>query len=117
MPHVAVVMGGKTYRLACDEGQEAHLHRLAAHVDAKLQELQGQFGDIGPERLSVMAALMIADQLSEAQAQIASLQNELREAQSLASQAVDIEVRLQTAYSAVEMVTQRLEALGLRLNG
>jgi cell division protein ZapA len=117
MPHVAVVMGGKTYRLACDEGQEGHLHRLAALVDGKLQELQGQFGEIGPERLSVMAALMMADQLTEAQTLVSSLKEELAQAQSLAEQAVDMEVRLQTAYKAVEGVTQRMEALGLRLNG
>ena len=57
MAQVAVTIGGRTYRLACNEGEEEHLESLARVVDSKFDTIHKSFGEIGDQRLIVMAAL------------------------------------------------------------
>lgn len=76
MAHVTVTIAGRAYRMACDDGQEAHLTRLGEEVDARIDQLRAAFGEIGDQRLSVMAAITIADELSEARRKIRSLEQE-----------------------------------------
>ena len=66
MAQVSVTIGGRAYRLACNPGEEAHLEALARGVDEKIKAMRASFGEIGDQRLVVMAALTIADELSEA---------------------------------------------------
>jgi len=61
-----VVINGRSYRVACDDGQEDHLRQLAEYVDRRVAELVDAVGQVGESRLLVMAALLIADDLSEA---------------------------------------------------
>ena len=68
---------GKAYRMACDEGQEPHLEGLAANFDRYVGHLKSQFGEIGDLRLTVMASIMVMDELSEANRRIATLEAEL----------------------------------------
>ena len=68
MAQVSVSIGGRAYRLACNPGEEAHLEALARRVDEQIREMRASFGEIGDQRLTVMAALKIADEVSEAQA-------------------------------------------------
>ena len=62
MPLVNVMVNGRAYTIACDEGEEDHLRELAAHVDAKVREVLGSVGQVGDTRLLLMAALLIADE-------------------------------------------------------
>ena len=62
---VNVTINGRQFRMACEDGQEDHLQRLAKDLDDRIVALRGQFGEIGDARLTVMAALMVADELSE----------------------------------------------------
>lgn len=77
MPTVAVTIAGRVYRMACGEGEEAHLQSLARHVDRTLGTLRKGFGEIGDQRLVMMSAIAIADELSEAKARVAALEAEL----------------------------------------
>lgn len=65
MPQVTVGIGGRSYRLACNPGEEAHLEQLALTLDRKIQEMRQAFGEIGDQRLAIMAALTIADDAAE----------------------------------------------------
>ena len=56
MAQVTVTIAEKVYRIACDDGQEDHLRRLAAEVDGKIGQMRQTFGEIGDNRLTVMAA-------------------------------------------------------------
>ncbi|WP_237477508.1 cell division protein ZapA [Lichenibacterium dinghuense] len=76
MAQVNVRIGGRVYRMACADGEEEHLAGLAARLDGKIGELRGSFGEIGDTRITVMAALTIADQLGEAERHIAALEGE-----------------------------------------
>src|SRR5271165_6188563 len=66
MAQVSVTIDGRKYRLACNEGEEQRLESLAGLIDARIGELRASFGEIGDQRLVVMAALTIADNLAEA---------------------------------------------------
>jgi cell division protein ZapA len=66
MAQVTVTIDGKSYRMACEEGQEAHLTGLAQNFDQYVIHLKRQFGEIGDLRLTVMAGIMVMDELFEA---------------------------------------------------
>lgn len=65
MGHVTVSVNGRKYRMSCDDGAEQRVIDLAAFVDGIVQELKGGFRQVQEERLYLMAALMLADQLSD----------------------------------------------------
>ena len=77
MPQVTVTIAGRQYRMACGDGEEAHIEGLAGQLDGRIAELRQAFGEIGDMRLHVMAALTIADELSEARKGIARLEGEI----------------------------------------
>jgi cell division protein ZapA len=76
MAHVTVTISGKTYRMACGDGEEAHISGLADELDARITQLRQAFGEIGDMRLHVMAALMVADELSESRRTVERLERE-----------------------------------------
>jgi cell division protein ZapA len=65
MAQVDVTINDRSYRIACDDGQDGHLTELANYVDGRVQELVSSVGQVGDARLLVMASLLIADELSE----------------------------------------------------
>ena len=77
MPEVNVEINGRKYRMACEEGQEAHLQSLADVFNAKIDALKGSFGEIGDQRLTVMAGIAAIDELYEAQKQIRQLKQDV----------------------------------------
>lgn len=77
MAQVTVTIDGKSYRMACDEGQEEHLTTLASRFDRYVSHLKGSFGEIGDVRLTVMAGIMVMDELSEVQKRLAGLEDEM----------------------------------------
>jgi cell division protein ZapA len=74
MAHVNVTIGGRPYRMACDDGQEAHLEDLAATVDQRIAQMKGSFGEIGDQRLTVMAAISILDEAGDLRRQVEKLE-------------------------------------------
>ncbi|WP_416795696.1 cell division protein ZapA [Ciceribacter azotifigens] len=77
MAQVTVTIDGKAYRMACEEGQEAHLVDLATRFDNYVSHLKSQFGEIGDLRITVMAGIMVMDELSEMNRKIAEMEREL----------------------------------------
>ena len=77
MAQVNVSIDGKTYRMACDEGQEAHLENLALRFDKYVSHLKEGFGEIGDQRLTVMAGIMVMDELVELQKRVKGIESEL----------------------------------------
>src|SRR5271157_2949111 len=77
MAQLAVTIAGKVYRVACDEGEEARLGDLAQLVDAKISGLRQRFGEIGDQRLIIMAAITLADDWSEVDERVRELEAEV----------------------------------------
>ena len=78
MSQITVVVNGRKYDIACDDGQEAHLTRLAQYIDRRVDELIAAVGQVGDARLLVMASLLVADELSEVYTELDSLRNNRR---------------------------------------
>jgi cell division protein ZapA len=105
---VSVSINGRNYRIACDDGQEEHLARLAGFVDERVGDLVEAVGQIGDTRLMVMASLLIADELSDAYADLSQLRED-REVGDSASDEVD------GVAAAIDALAQRIEALAQHL--
>jgi cell division protein ZapA len=117
MAQVTVTIAGQTYRIACAPGEEAHLERLAASYDSKIEEMRAAFGEIGDLRLHVMAAMTQADELHETKARLAGLEAELARLRSFTSSGDErtqmIEARLA---EGVHRAAERIEQLARSLN-
>jgi cell division protein ZapA len=70
---VSVTLNDRIYRLVCDDGEEDRLVELATYVKAKVEHLTDEIGNAGQERLMLMAALIIADELWDARAETAAV--------------------------------------------
>jgi cell division protein ZapA (FtsZ GTPase activity inhibitor) len=71
MGQVTITLNSRTYRLRCGDGEEARLLELADHLRQRIDRLATEFGQIGDDRLLVMAALLVTDELLDAQAVVA----------------------------------------------
>ena len=117
MAQVSVTINGKIYRMACEDGQEAHLQGLAQRIDDIIHSLRGSFGEIGDQRLTVMAAVMVMDELTEAQRKLKSLEAEnrsLRETRAAVIERRDqveteIARRIDDTVARIERLAQALE--------
>jgi cell division protein ZapA len=107
MSQVSVTIDGRKYRLACNEGEEARLESLAGVIDEKIGEMRTAFGEIGDQRLVIMAALTIADNLAEAR----------DEAAAQRKRSDDAEQRAQAITSSLDELGSRLESIAARLAG
>ena len=79
MADVLVEIDGKKYRMACEDGQEEHLLALANRFNKTVLDLKGDFGQVGDNRLVVMAAIAVLDELGEAEKRIDSLKADIAE--------------------------------------
>jgi cell division protein ZapA len=117
MAHVNVVISGRRYSMACEDGQENHLIRLAEDLDQRMTELRAKFGEIGDMRLTVMAALTISDELVEAGVRIRRLEQEVAELQKARATVVDRSQQTQTALVGVfNAAAERIEKVTKLLN-
>jgi cell division protein ZapA len=80
MAALVVSIAGRSYRIACGEGEEARLEELARYVETKIQSMHENFGEIGEQRINVMAAIAIADESFDARERIVALEQELARA-------------------------------------
>ena len=94
MPLVNVMVNARAYTIACDDGEEAHLKELAAHVDEKVRELTGSVGQVGDQKLMLMAAVLITDELFEARGRV---DGHAKKSKEVASAKADFEARVAEA--------------------
>jgi cell division protein ZapA len=114
---VTVSINGRNFRLACEEGQEAHLKRLAAELDRRIEELRARFGEIGDTRLTIMAALVVADEVAESGAKMRKVEEELAALQEARVASAEHAKATQAAVSAaLNSAAERIETLTRRLN-
>ena len=118
MATVLVSINGRNYRMACDDGQEEHLTRLAEDFDQRITEMRSDFGEIGDMRLTVMAALTIADELSESRAQLRRIEDEFASLQDARVIAADRAKATESAIAAAfNSAAERIEKLAKALDG
>lgn len=122
MAQVSVRINGRHYQVACEDGQEAHLEKLAAYIDQRVSELVKDVGQVGDARLLVMSALLIADELADAYDELEELRevntvprppdpDTVRAAEAARNAAAAAEARAATAEMAARAAQERLAAL------
>ena len=118
MAQVTVTIDGKAYRMACEEGQEDHLTDLAARFDRYVSHLKSQFGEIGDLRITVMAGIMVMDEMAELSRKVSLLEAEVANLNSARDGALDYRQQTEQALAAtLGELTGRLDALARRLAG
>lgn len=117
MPQVTVSIDGKAYRMACDEGQEQHLMDLAASFDRYVTHLRNSFGEIGDQRLTVMAGIMVMDELVELQKRVKGMETEIATLRKTRDDALAKADKNDAALTgALANLAERMENLSARLN-
>jgi cell division protein ZapA len=117
MSHINVTINGRQYRMACEEGQEVRLLKLAENLETRVEALRGKFGEIGDQRLTVMAALTACDELLDAGTRIRALEQELNNLRDVRVAAVDRARQTQTAVAnALNTAAERIERTTQVLN-
>ena len=117
MAQVNVTINGRQFRMACEDGQEGHLTELARELDSRISGLRAKFGEIGDTRLTVMAAITVADELAEAGLRVKRLEEELAalEGARIASSERNKSAQASIA-SALSAAAERIEGITKKLN-
>lgn len=117
MSQVSVTINGRQFRMACEDGQEGHLMNLAHELDARITGLRAKFGEIGDTRLTVMAAITVADELAEAMQRISRLEGDLAALQDARVAAADRTKAAQASVAAaLTGAAERIERVTKTLN-
>jgi cell division protein ZapA len=117
MSEVSVTINGRQFRMACEDGQEPHLEALARELDGRITGLRTKFGEIGDTRLTVMAALTVADELTEAALRINRLEQDLAVLQQARAAATDRDKAAQASIAAaLSSAAERIEDITRKLN-
>lgn len=83
MPEETITIGGKSFEVACQEGEEHYLRSAAAMLDTEARALIEQIGRLPESRMLLMAGLMLADKTAGAEDRVRVLEAELAEAQAV----------------------------------
>jgi cell division protein ZapA len=117
MSHINVTINSRQYRMACEDGQEPRLLKLAEDLESRIGELRGKFGEIGDQRLEVMAALTTSDELLDANNRIRALEEELNALRDVRANAAERARATQVAVAAaLNAAAERIEKTTQVLN-
>ena len=110
MAKVQIEINDRRYAIGCDEGQEEHVMRLARYFDDHVKRLATSVGQIGDQRLFLMGALIVADEMND-------LKTRLDKAEAEIARLTDNRPNVPVASSARALgdAADRLEALAERL--
>ena len=116
MAQVSVTIDGKVYRMACNEGQEEHLIDLAQRFDRYVTHLKDSFGEIGDQRITVMAGIMVMDELVELQKRVKGMEAEIASLRKTRDDALLRADKTDAAVSSsLEKLAERIEAVAAKL--
>jgi cell division protein ZapA len=115
MGQVSVTLNGRTYRLECGEGEETHLIALAEYLGSHVDTMKRKFGQVGDDRLILMASLLVIDEFWELRRQMQEMKTALAEArrdkstgdESAKSFKADLAARVSAAADRLELLNER----------
>ena len=109
MAQLSLMVNGRSFAITCEDGQETRIRRLGQYVDAKVTEFVRGIGQVGEARLLLLAALVIADELADAEESLRLERNGSQAADAKAAAAAD------AMASGLHTIAQRVEAIAARL--
>lgn len=121
MPEVDIHIGGRTFEVACQKGEEHYLQSAAKMLDDEAQVLAAQIGRIPEIRMLLMAGLMLADKTAGVEDRLAEMQTklgeveaeleELRNAPPPQAERIEVPVIPQIVTDSLAEIAARTEAL------
>jgi cell division protein ZapA len=118
MAQVNLTVNGRVYRMACEDGEEDHVLELGVRFDEAINELRGVLGEIGDQRLMVMAGILMTDRLGDAEKRLRKSEQEI---QSLKDNRTDTAMRIegleQNFAESLNRAAIRVERIAERLQG
>lgn len=127
MPNVEIEIGGRSFEVACQDGEEQYLHAAARLLDDEAEVLAAQVGRIPETRMLLMAGLMLADKtaglqdkLRAAEDRLAEKEAELeqwRNAPAPEAQRIEVPVVPDAVTDMLAEIAARAEALAETLDG
>ena len=120
MPHVEIAIGGRTFEVACQEGEEHFLQSAAAMLNEEASHMSAQIGRMPEAKMLLMSGLMLADKtagleekVKAADTRMAQLQARIDTLESNPAQAAPVEVAVIPAEvtDAMAQIAARAEAL------
>ncbi len=124
MPQVEVAIGGRTFEVACQEGEEHYLHSAAKMLDDEAGHLSAQIGRMPEARMLLMAGLMLADKTAgleekvrEAETRMAQMQAHIDQMQSRPAERVEVPVVPAEVTDTLAEIAARAEALADQVEG
>jgi cell division protein ZapA len=121
MPEVSIEIGGRTFEVACQAGEEHYLQSAARMLDEEAKVLTAQIGRIPEARMLLMAGLMLADKTAGVQDRLRDMEgrmaekeaelNQLRNAPGPVPERVEVPVVPNDVTDALAEIAARAEAL------
>jgi cell division protein ZapA len=117
MSQVTVTINSRQFRVACEDGQEGHLMRLAQELDQRIDKMRSSFGEIGDSRLTIMAALTVLDELTDVNGRLKRVEEELASLQEARTASGEQTKATRAAITAaLNAAAERIEGLTRELN-
>jgi cell division protein ZapA len=114
---VTIYINGRSYDISCDNGQEGRIVDLAAYIDQRLQQVSRSGAAYNDAHLTVLTALVLADELFEAREQINAIPRTPRATQAAAPVAAPAVNKEEEAavLKVLEQITKRIEGVASRV--
>jgi cell division protein ZapA len=111
MPELEITIGGRTFAVACQTGEEHFLRTAAAMLDAEAQPLVAQMGRLPEARLLLMAGLMLADKTAAIEDELRNLKTKLAALEAQPRERVEVPVIPPHVTETLAEIAARAEAL------
>jgi cell division protein ZapA len=117
MAQVNLTVNGRVYRMACEDGEEEHVAQLGARFDAAVDELRSALGEIGDQRLMVMAGILMTDRLNDAERRLKRAEQDIRDLKdSRTNSAMRMDSMEERFAESMENAALRIERIAQKLH-
>lgn len=117
MPHVEILIGGRTFEVACQDGEEHFLHSAAAILNTEASHLSEQIGRMPEARMLLMAGLMLADKTAGLEEKVREVEGQLEQLQSRPTATKEVPVIPAAVTETLAEIAANAEALADAIEG
>lgn len=110
MTALRLLIGGREYDLACDDGQETHLKNIARTLDQRVRTLGEALGKPTESQLMILAALMLTDELQDAKKEVEQLRHDIQNSSQSFERNKQIELENAIALT-INNIADRIETI------
>lgn len=111
MANVTLTILGKSYSIACDDGQENRVSALGNYVDQKLGDIARAGAASSDSHLFVLASLVLADEIFEMRDSLAALGEQVEGAQAMQQEEEMLAETINKLAFRIEGIAERMQAV------